>query len=90
MPQKRPDDTRRLLKIFGVAVTDFEDESRELLERIRALEGRPDDELVAALRDMLELVAESSEKWQAVTEHLFGMQRRTLSEVVAALPDGKD
>ena len=31
------DDTRRLLKVFGVAVTDFEDEATVLKERAAAL-----------------------------------------------------
>lgn len=86
MPEKKRDETRRVLKIFGVAVTDFEEESKELLDRVQALEGRSGDELVGVLRDLLELVAESTEKWQAASDHLFNMQRRVLADVVGALP----
>ncbi len=87
MPEKKRDETRRLLKIFGVAMTDFEDESKELLNRIQALEGRTGDELAGVLRDFLELIAESTEKWQATTDHLFSMQRKMLADIVTALPE---
>lgn len=80
------DDTRRLLRTFGVSVTDFERESEELLERIRALGEEPGEELVAELRDLLELIADSNAKWQKVTEQLFETQRRVLADVVQALP----
>ena len=80
------DDTRRLLRTFGVAVTDFERESEELLERIRGLGEEPGEELVAELRDLLELIADSNAKWQKVTEQLFETQRRVLADVVQALP----
>jgi len=86
MPKKRGNDTRRLLKSFGVAVTDFEEESEELLERIRKLQREPGAELVAELRDLLELIADSNAKWQKVTQHVFAAQRRVLADVLQALP----
>jgi hypothetical protein len=84
--KERRDDTRKLLKGFGVAVTDFEQESEELLVRVRALKKQPGEDLIAELRDLLELIADSNAKWQKVTEHLFDAQRRVLADVVQALP----
>lgn len=84
--KERRDDTRKLLRSFGVAVTDFEQESEELLERVRALKGKPGEDLIAELRDLLELIADSNAKWQKVTVHLFEAQGRVLADVVQALP----
>lgn len=86
MSKGKSTDTRRLLKAFGVAVTDFQEESEELLERVRSLGKEPTGELVAELRDLLELISDSNAKWQSVTEHLFESQRRVLADVLQALP----
>lgn len=85
MADSKPNDTRRLLKVFGVAVTDFESEGGELSARIAELGGAPNDELVAALRDLLELVADTNSKWRDVTEHLMQAESRILAEAIGAL-----
>jgi hypothetical protein len=85
MDEKKRDETRRMLKIFGIAVTDFEEESKELLSRVQSLEAGASDELVGTLRDLLELISETNEKWQTATEYLFGLQRRVLADVVRLL-----
>lgn len=79
------DETRRLLKVFGVSVTDFEEESEKLLERLQRLKTAPEEERVTALRDALELLLDVNGKWQATTEHLFHRQRRFLEQVLEAL-----
>ncbi len=85
MDEKKRDETRRMLKIFGIAVTDFEEESKELLSRVQSLEAGASEELVGTLRDLLELISETNEKWQTATEYLFGLQRRVLADVVRLL-----
>jgi uncharacterized NAD(P)/FAD-binding protein YdhS len=86
MNDKRPDETRRLLKVFGIAVTDFEAQSEELLNRIRGSKTAGPD-VVAALRDLLQLVNRATERWQDVTDQLFVFQRRRLSEIAEALSE---
>ncbi len=86
MTEKRAEDARKLLKLFGVAVTDFEAESQELLNRVQALGPGAGGDLVAPLRDLVELIADTNRRWQEVTEHLFSGQQRVLAEIVKALP----
>lgn len=85
MDEKKRDETRRMLKIFGIAVTDFEQESKELLSRVQSLEAGASDELVGTLRDLLELISETNEKWQMATEYLFGLQRRVCADAIRLL-----
>lgn len=82
---EKPDETRRLLKVFGVSVTDFEEESAKLLDRIRSLQGRPPAEIVPALRDAIELLLDVNSKWHATTNHLFERQRRFLEQVLQSV-----
>jgi hypothetical protein len=85
---ERPDETRKILKIFGVAVTDFEEESERLLSRI-AEAGANSAAAVPALRDALELMREVNQKWIATTEHLFRIQGRFLDRALESLPEPK-
>ncbi len=85
MPEKA-EDTRKLLKLFGVAVTDFEEGSGELVDRIGEL-GDADGEVVAAVRELLEMIMNMNEKWQAATDRMFETQRQVLARVVRALPE---
>lgn len=85
MTDDKPNDTRRLLKVFGVAVTNFESEGGKLSARIAELGGAPNDELLAVLRDLLELFADTNRKWHEVTAQLKETESRILTEVIAAL-----
>lgn len=78
-------DTRKLLKVFGVAVTMFEEQSAELVERLDGNDGS--EELLPAIRDLLRLLIETNEKWQAVTDHLFEGQRRVIGQLADRLGD---
>lgn len=70
--------TRKMLKVFGVAVTDFEDASRRLQEQAKA----------AALQDLLGLAgqamaasAEVTHRWLEVSRSLFAEQGRLHAEL---------
>ncbi|MBI2773924.1 MAG: hypothetical protein HYX56_05480 [Chloroflexi bacterium] len=52
------DPTRKLLKVFGVKVTDYEAKSDALLERYAA--AKSDDERAALVREAIELTADLS------------------------------
>lgn len=85
MTEKKPDDTRRLLKVFGVAVTDIESEGAELNARIAGLGGEPSDEMLVALGDLLKLVVDTNRKWRDVTDHLMNVETRLLRDAIAAI-----
>ena len=85
------DDTRKLLKIFGVAVTDSEAEVERLLARAGQLSpASPREEVAALLKDGADLCRELNTRWLEITERVFAIQSRLqtqLAEVAARLQD---
>lgn len=58
------DDTRKLLKIFGVAVTDSEAEAEKLIAVAAQLSGSSGkDEIVTLLKNASDLCRELSSRW---------------------------
>ncbi len=80
-PRREPDQTRKLLKIFGVKVTDYEERSRGLLERAATASG---EERTALLAEALELTADMNQWLREITNHVLETQTR----VLAALGQG--
>jgi hypothetical protein len=69
------DDTRKILKILGVAVTDAEAEAEKLAARARQLPASSDKEDMAALlRDAADLCHELNTRWLEVTQRVFAIQ----------------
>ena len=64
------EETRKLLKLFGVAVTDFETAAEKL-----AAEADP----LAALARSTEMCRELNRRWLDVTTHVFAAQDRFLA-----------
>ncbi len=83
------DDTRRLLKVFGVAVTDFEDESTVLKERAAALAADDAEATRSLLKDLSELLLDLNGKWADVSAHLTKVQLELLSAVAQASGGGR-
>jgi hypothetical protein len=76
------DETRKLLKVFGVAVTDFEAEA----EKLAATAGQMSDstgkeQIVALLQDTTDLCRELNTRWLETTQHIFKLQDRLLSQL---------
>ncbi len=65
--------TRKMLKVFGVAVTDFEDASRRIQEQART--GSEAD-LLRLAGEALAASAEVSRRWLEVSRYLFEEQSR--------------
>ena len=82
------DETRRLLKVFGVAVTDFEDEAERLTARAAQLGGKGED-ACRLLSDAAELCRELNIRWLDTTNHVFSIQNRLLETCAAAAPKPK-
>jgi hypothetical protein len=79
------DETRKLLKVFGVAVTDFEAEALKLGATAGQMSGSTGkDQLVALLKDMTDLCRELNTRWVETTQHVFGIQSRLLSQIAEA------
>lgn len=76
------DETRRLQKIFGVAVTDFEAEAEKLgaaAAQLSADSGK--DQIAKLLKDATELCRELNTRWLETTQHIFAIQNRLLSQL---------
>lgn len=87
------DDTRKLLKVFGVAVTDAEAEVERLVARAGQLSAQSDKEEIAALlKDGAELCRELNSRWLEITERVFAIQSRLqgqLAEAATRLQEAK-
>jgi hypothetical protein len=74
------DDTRKLLKVFGVTVTDFEAEAQRI---VQAAEGSGVDS-VKLLADASEALREMNARLFEVTSHVHGVQDRLLTALAAS------
>lgn len=76
--ERRPmDPTRKLLKVFGVKVTDYEAKTQVLLERAE----RDRAELGGALTEAVELTADLDHWLAEVTAHVLARQRDVLERL---------
>ena len=79
------EETRKLLKIFGVAVTDFEAETEKLAATAAQLSsdsGR--DQVAQLMKDAAELCRELNTRWLEITQCVFALQNRLLSRCTEA------
>ena len=83
------DDTRKLLKVFGVAVTDAEAEAERLADTAAQLAASSNKEEVAKLlKDASELCQELNTRWLEITQRVFVIEshlQRQLAEAGAKL-----
>ncbi len=79
------DETRRMLKTFGVAVTDFESEAAKLQEMASQLsDDSAKAQIVSLLKDVTELTSELNTRWLEVSQRVFAVQGHLLSRCAAA------
>jgi hypothetical protein len=79
------DATRKLLKLFGIALSNFEDQTAKGLERLNA-PGSPAHSLAATLalaEEWLAANGEATTRWLEVTQWLVGMQAELLRALAA-------
>jgi hypothetical protein len=73
------DETRQLLKIFGVAVTDFEAKAEKLKSVAEQFtDGTDKAEVAGHLKNVAELCRELNTRWLQVTERVFEAQNELL------------
>ena len=79
------DDTRKLLKVFGVAVTDAEAEAERLAGTAAQLPASASKEEIAKLlKDASELCRELNTRWLDITERVFAIQSRLQHQLAEA------
>jgi hypothetical protein len=76
------DDTRKLLKVFGVAVTDAEAEAERLAGTAAQLSSSASKEEIAKLlKDASDLCREVNTRWLEITQRVFAVQSRLQTEL---------
>ena len=79
------DETRKLLKIFGVAVTDAEAEAEKLAGIAAQLSAdSTKEEIVSLLKDASDLHRELSTRWLEITERVLAIQSRLQTQLAGA------
>jgi len=79
------DETRQLLKIFGIAVTDFKAEAKKLQATADQLASDTDKaEITKLLKDVTELCNELNGRWLETTRHIFALNNQLLSRCADA------
>jgi hypothetical protein len=79
------DDTRKLLKVFGVAVTDAEAEADRLADTAAQLSASASKEEVAKLlKDASELCQGLNTRWLEITQRVFAIQSRLQQQLAEA------
>jgi hypothetical protein len=82
--ERRPDDpTRRILRVFGVTVSNYEEKTARLLEA--KFDDMPPDELAKLASEAMELTAGLDQVLQDTTNHVLEIQVRVLAQIKAAL-----
>jgi len=79
------DETRQLLKVFGVAVTDFEAEAEKLKSAAEQLTGDTNKtEIASQLKNVTELCRALNTRWFEVTQRVFQSQNELLARCAEA------
>jgi hypothetical protein len=77
-PRAEPDPTRKLLKVFGVKVTDYEAKTAELIARYKAASG---EERAAVAAEIAELTADLDHWLREINAHVLEKQEEVLGSL---------
>ena len=84
------EDTRKLLKIFGVKVTDFEEKSREIVGKAQEAVKRGDvDNLLPLFEDLIALAMDLNKWWLEVTQRVFEVRNESYTQMIKVLGEVK-
>ena len=85
------DSTRKLLKVFGVAVTDFEDRCQEIARQARdaGIRGGDPAAFLPLLEGLVQSTSEVMRRLLEVTQLIVEQQNRTFGEVLGVLEEAK-
>jgi hypothetical protein len=76
------EDTRKLLRTFGVTVTNFEERSAQLLDQAKRLHQAGDSEgMLSLLKEFAGELLSLQGRWLEVTNHILAQQRQALTDI---------
>jgi len=83
--------TRKVLKVFGVAVTDFEDRCREVAQQAReeAAHGGDPGAFLPLVEGLVRSTLDVTRRWMEVTQLIVEQHSRTCTELLGLLDDLK-
>ena len=82
------EDTRNLLRAFGVTVTNFEQRTAQLLEQAKQLRRAGDsDGMLTLLKDLAGELLDLQRRWLDITNHILSQQRQVLTEITTLVSD---
>lgn len=82
------EDTRKLLRTFGVTVTNFEERSTQLLEQAKQLrqEGNA-DAMLPLLKNFAGELLDLQGRWLEITNHIITQQRQVLTDIATLVSE---
>jgi hypothetical protein len=82
------EDTRKLLRTFGVTVTNFEARTAQFLEQAKQLHRSGDPErMLPLLRDFARELLDLQGRWLEITNHVLSQQRQVLTEIATLISE---
>ena len=82
------EDTRKLLRTFGVTVSNFEERSAQLLEQAQQLRQQGNVEgMLPLLKDFTGELLDLQGRWLEITNHIISRQRQMVSEIATLVND---
>jgi hypothetical protein len=82
------EDTRKLLRTFGVTVTNFEERTAQLLEQAKQLRQAGDaDGMLTLLKDFVGELLDLQGRWLETTNHILSQQRQVLTEIATLVSE---
>jgi hypothetical protein len=82
------EDTRKLLRTFGVTVTNFEERTTQLLEQAKQLrqEGNS-DAMLPLLKNFAGELLDLQGRWLEITNHIITQQRQVLTDIATLVSE---
>jgi uncharacterized protein with von Willebrand factor type A (vWA) domain len=82
------EDTRKLLRTFGVTVTNFEERTAQLLEQAKQLrqEGNS-DAMLPLLKNFAGELLDLQGRWLEITDHIITQQRQVLTDIATLVSE---
>jgi hypothetical protein len=82
------EDTRKLLRTFGVTVTNFEERTAQLLEQANQLrQAENSDGMLTLLKDFAGELLDLQGRWLEITNHILSQQRQVLTDIATLVSE---
>lgn len=79
------DPTRKMLRVFGVKVTQYEERTAALLEQIAAAPADQPEDLLRLAAEVVDLTADMNQHLREMVGHVLNTQQRVLTDLRAAI-----